>query len=310
MIAAFQGKVALVTGGNVGLGFSTAKHLLGKKASVTIACRSVKKCEDAKRRLLLFSPGGDLHTLKLDLSSFASIRTASQMFLRKNRRLDSLILNAGVMQTPYTLTQDNIEQQIGVNHFGHFLLTKLMLPLLEQTAPSTVVVVSSSAHFNSYPEGVRLSLEAINDKKTYSPRLAYGQSKLANILFMQELSKRVQSQNILVNAVHPGAVSTELGRHMLARLSTNCGVFAPAVDVLVKKVLKPLIFEQLLWNPDDGALTQVFAAFAPRVFSERISGNYFHPVARETPVDPLAADSHMQTQLWELSEQLTAKKSH
>jgi len=218
-----QGKVFVVTGGNVGLGLWTSFHLASKGGNVVMACRSLEKCEEAKKSLQLqlskIPEPGQLNCSQLDLGSLASIQKFSDAFHQAYNRLDSLILNAGVMACPYSLTKDGIETQIGVNHFGHFYLTQLLLDSLESTAteanPTTVVSVSSAAHYRSYPEGIKLSLKELNDESSYSSVLAYGQSKLANVLFAQELAERVKSKNILVNSIHPGAVTTELVRHMV-----------------------------------------------------------------------------------------------
>jgi NAD(P)-dependent dehydrogenase (short-subunit alcohol dehydrogenase family) len=132
--------------------------------------------------------------MELDLSSFKSIRAFAATFTAQHKSLDSLVLNAGVMMPPFTLTAEGLEMQIGTNHFGHQLLTSLLLPALEQHThdqSATVVAVSSAAHYDTYPEGVRLTLESLNDEATYIRPKAYGQSKLANVLFAQELAVRV-----------------------------------------------------------------------------------------------------------------------
>merc|ERR1712136_482338 len=143
-----------------------------KKANVAIACRSAGKCETAAKELTE-QTGTEVTTGLLDLSSFASIRAFAADFSNRHGALHSLILNAGVMATPFGLTMDGLE--IGTNHFGHFLLTDLLLPLLENASASapTVVVVSSAAHRDSYPEGIRWTVAEINDEASYSRGKAY-----------------------------------------------------------------------------------------------------------------------------------------
>ncbi len=136
----------MVTGANVGLGYWTVQHLAAKGASVVMGCRSLDKCQEAAAAIKQTVPHAIIETLECDLTSFASIRTFANSFLRAHASLHSLVLNAGIMMTPFGLTKDGIEQQIGVNHFGHFLLSQLLLPRLEQTAktaghPTTVSVV-------------------------------------------------------------------------------------------------------------------------------------------------------------------------
>lgn len=235
----------------------------------------------------------------LDLGSFASIRRCADELAEKHISLDGLMLNAGIMVPPFALTVDGLESQIGTNHFGHFLLTKLLLPKLQHAAAAkgvaTVVSVSSAAHYDSYPEGIRPTIAAMNDEKTYDKGKAYGQSKLANVLFAQELATRVQGQNVLVNAAHPGLVDTELGRHI-----------ADTVGETAAKWLKTNLMENAAWTPKTAALTQVYAQVGPSLRKEKVTGKYFHPVARLTKPDPHAFDEKLQKHLWDLTEDFIA----
>ena len=166
----------LVTGGNVGLGYWTAHHLAARGATVVLGCRSQAKCDKAAASIKE-GTGSTVDTTLLDLGSFASIRKCAASLKAKYPQLDSLILNAGIMVPPFQLTKDGLESQIGTNHFGHFLLTDLLLPQVEAAAAAkgvaTIVPVSSAAHFSSYPEGIRASVEAMNDESTYSRAEAY-----------------------------------------------------------------------------------------------------------------------------------------
>eukprot|EP00450_Noctiluca_scintillans_P009191 CAMPEP_0194496606 /NCGR_PEP_ID=MMETSP0253-20130528/13819_1 /TAXON_ID=2966 /ORGANISM="Noctiluca scintillans" /LENGTH=377 /DNA_ID=CAMNT_0039338025 /DNA_START=56 /DNA_END=1189 /DNA_ORIENTATION=- len=298
------GQTVLVTGGNVGLGYWSAYHLAAKKANVVIACRSAGKCETAAKELTE-QTGTKVTTGLLDLSSFASIRAFAADFSNRHGALHSLILNAGVMATPFGLTTDGLEMQIGTNHFGHFLLTDLLLPLMENASASTptVVVVSSAAHWDSYPEGIRWTVAEMNDEASYSRTQAYGQSKLANLLFAQELAERVKEKGILVNCIHPGGVDTELGRHFVDLVTKYLGEAASrffAEHVMPKG-------GRGMWTPRDASLTQVFAAVSPTLKAKKVSGKYFHPIARETAPDTLAFNRSLQRHLWDITAAYVAE---
>jgi NAD(P)-dependent dehydrogenase (short-subunit alcohol dehydrogenase family) len=298
------GKVMLVTGANSGLGLATASHLAGKGATVVLGCRTIAKGEAAAKEIMAVHPTALLEPLALDLGSFKSIRQAAKDFTAKHNALHSLILNAGIMMTPFGLTEDTIEQQIGVNHFGHFLLTQLLLPVVEASSepasPATIVVLSSMAHYESYKEGVRLSLAAMNNESAYDTVKAYGQSKLANVLFAQELATRVKN-GVLVNAVHPGGVSTNLGHHIMATIMNKL----PAA--MGKHVVNALqaVLTAMWWTPDVAALSTLHAAVGPALIEAKTTGAYFHPIARQNkPCALHAGNVTLQKALWTLSEEL------
>jgi len=296
-----QGHTSIITGANVGLGYWTAYHIAKAGGRVILACRTDSKCMKAASELRIQTGNEDIYPLRLDLASFESIQTFSAQFLERYEDLDSLVLNAGVMIPPFTKTKEGLELQIGTNHFGHHLLTKLLMPALESAVEkkgvATVVVVSSSAHYASYPEGVRLSLDTLNDESLYRADLAYGQSKLANVLFAQELASRVREKGILVNSIHPGAVDTELQRHGIKMVRKFIG--DTAADLLGH--LMPNA-DRGFWHPKTAALTQVYAAVSEKLKKEKTSGKYFHPIARLTKPDPHTFNQTLQTGLWELTE--------
>jgi len=296
-------QTVLITGGNSGLGYWTAFHVAKHKGNAVITCRTQKRCDEAASKLME-ATGREVRTGVLDLSSFASIRSFAATFLKQQKDLHSLVLNAGVMMPPFSTTKEGLELQIGTNHFGHFLLTDLLLPLVERTASPkvtpTVVVVSSSAHYRSYPEGIRWTLDEMNDESTYVTNLAYGQSKLANVLFAQELARRVKEKGILVNSIHPGVVATELARHLLVRIQ---GFIGASLTAFVKEK----ILLRVLWEPRDAALTQLYTAIAPDLIARKVSGRYFHPIARENMPDPHAANQTLQHRLWQLSADFISK---
>uniref|UniRef100_T1GSZ3 Uncharacterized protein n=1 Tax=Megaselia scalaris TaxID=36166 RepID=T1GSZ3_MEGSC len=181
-----------------------------------MACRDPIKCEDARLEIIEKTKNENIFNRTLDLNSLESVRTFANNFLNEETKLDILINNAGVMATPKTLTKDGFEMQLGVNHLGHFLLTNLLLDTLKKSAPSRIVVVSSAIYiFGS------INKADLNSEKAYSKVGAYSQSKLANILFTKELTKRLEGTNVTVNCCHPGVVKTELGRHMSLAISNR-----------------------------------------------------------------------------------------
>lgn len=202
-----DGKVVIVTGANSGIGKETAIDLARRGGKIYIACRDMKRGEDALKEIKERSESQNVYLLQLDLSSMESIRQFSKKFHELEAQLHVLINNAGVMAIPRATTKDGFEMQIGTNHMGHFLLTNLLLDLLKQSAPSRVVVVSSLFHWYG-----RINREDLNSEKSYWRWIAYGQSKLANILFTRELARRLEGSGVTANAVHPGAVRTELMR--------------------------------------------------------------------------------------------------
>uniref|UniRef100_A0A1D1Z1U9 Short-chain dehydrogenase TIC 32, chloroplastic n=1 Tax=Anthurium amnicola TaxID=1678845 RepID=A0A1D1Z1U9_9ARAE len=216
---------AVVTGGGSGIGEETARVLALRGAHVIIAARNLEAANDARQRILDSNPVARVDVLKLDLCSMKSIRAFADNFNAMGLPLNILINNAGVMFCPYQLSENGIEMQFATNHLGHFLLTNLLLEKMKITARDTgiegrIVNLSSIAHVYPYPEGILF--DAINERSRYSDKMAYGQSKLANILHANELSRRLQEEgaNITVNSVHPGLIMTNLMRHsaLLMRL--------------------------------------------------------------------------------------------
>lgn len=310
--AGLKGQIVVVTGANVGLGYWTAHHIAGKGAHVVLACRTQKKCKEAVVDIRKEHPHVSVETATLDLNSFASVKSFADSFSKKHQKLNSLILNAGIMLPPFTLTQDGLESQIGVNHFGHFLLTKLLLPVLKKTAtpshPATIVSVASCAAWQTYPEGVKLSLAEMNDEAAYDAGKAYGQSKLANILFAQELAGRVEKDNILVNSIHPGGVDTSLARHVKDKAVAVLDKISPELSKFyIDYVFDPL-FEAACWNPSVASYTQIYTAVGPKLLREKITGQYYHPIARQHTPPEHAANPVLQKGLWELSEEVVADK--
>ncbi|KFM76283.1 Retinol dehydrogenase 14, partial [Stegodyphus mimosarum] len=204
-----KNKTVIITGANSGIGKATALELAKRGAKVILACRDQEKAQKALIEIRSKSRSGVLKVLQLDFASFESIKKFAEEFLRSEDRLDVLVNNAGIFQCPFMKTKDGYEMQFGVNHLGHFLLTKLLLDKLKESAPSRIVVVSSSL----YKKG-EIDFENLNSEIKYDKSQAYKNSKLANVLFSLELSRRLQGTGVSVYTVSPGMVWTNLGRHV------------------------------------------------------------------------------------------------
>jgi len=291
------GKIAVVTGANVGLGLSTVKILARNGAHVVMACRSMFKCQEAADEVRELDEA-DVEVMVVDLSSLQSVVSFAEELNRKHKKLHNLILNAGIMHVPYQLTDDGLESQFAVNHLSHFLLTHLLAPALIRAQPSTVVSVSSNGHFVSYPEGVKLDLKSLNDEEQYNALLAYGQSKLCNVLFAQELSNRFDAMGVQVlsNSLNPGSVNTELIRQ-----------YNPVLQKVAKSLMSsfPNVFA---FTPDTAALTQVYAAVSSDILDNRLTGNYFVPIAEVCDTSENAKNITLQKGLWEFSKKLVKDK--
>jgi NAD(P)-dependent dehydrogenase (short-subunit alcohol dehydrogenase family) len=282
------GKTYVITGGNSGLGLDAAR-LLGKAgANLVLACRSLDKAEAAKREL---QPAmkGSIDLVRLDLADLASVRAAADEVRRKCARIDGLINNAGIMQTPKRATRDGFELQFGTNHLGHFLWTSLLIDLVE-AAEGRVVVVASIAHkFGS------IDFDDLQWDKGYTPTKAYFRSKLANLLFAFELDRRLQANGgkTVCIACHPGYASTNL---------QSTGPTGPLN--LLYKFLNPLFAQP----SKAGAIPLVLAAAG----REAKRGAYYGPTGMADargPVGDAAVADHALHQdswrkLWNASERL------
>ena len=223
--------------------------------------------------------GARLEMLIADLGSQRSVRRAAEEFKSAHPRLDVLINNAGVFWGRRQVTGDGLEATFAINHLGHFLLTQLLEEELKASAPSRIVNVSSSAY-----KAARLNLADLQSERGYDAMRAYGNSKLANILFTYELARRLDGSGVTANCLHPGVVRTRIGRN------------APPLVWLFFLVMKPLLL-----SPAKGAATTVYLATSPEV--ERVSGKYF---VKQVP-QPTAARTYTEEtarRLWELSEKL------
>ncbi|XP_055606426.1 retinol dehydrogenase 13-like [Uranotaenia lowii] len=280
-----DGKVVIVTGSNTGIGKETVLGLANRGAHVYMACRDMKKCEEARKEIVLETNNPNVFCRECDLASLQSVRKFVKQFKTEQPRLDILVNNAGVMRCPRSLTIEGIELQLGVNHMGHFLLTNLLLDQLKSSAPSRIVVLSSIAHTRG-----KINLEDLNSTKSYDPAGAYEQSKLANVLFTRELSKRLEGTGVTVNAVHPGVVDTELMRHM--------GLFNSWFSSFL---IKPFVWP-FLKSPLSGAQTTLYAALDPDL--EKVTGQYFSDCKPKDVADQ-AKNDRVARWLWAVSEKWT-----
>ena len=205
-----SGRVVIVTGANSGTGFEAAKVLAGRGATAILACRNEGKAAEAVRRIREAHPGAQVEGQRLDLGSLKSVREAASTIRERYSRLDLLINNAGVMVPPYGRTEDGFETQIGTNHLGHFAFSGLLMDRLLATPGSRIVTMSSSAHRLG-----RIDFEDLHFEGGYRAWAAYGQSKLANLLFAYELQRSLgaMGSSTLSLAAHPGWARTELQRH-------------------------------------------------------------------------------------------------
>ena len=206
-----NGRIALVTGANTGIGFEAALQLARKGAHVLLGCRDQQRAKQAIKRIQAAAPTASLDWLPLDLADLASVAAAAAQLRTGHQQLDLLLCNAGVMVPPEGRTADGFELQFGINHLGHFALVLQLLPLLQAAPAARVVAVSSGAALFG-----RMVFDDLNfERRGYQPWAAYGQSKLANLLFIQALARRLKraGSSVVACAAHPGVTATELQRH-------------------------------------------------------------------------------------------------
>jgi NAD(P)-dependent dehydrogenase (short-subunit alcohol dehydrogenase family) len=210
-VPAQKGRTAVVTGANTGIGFEAAAVLAQRGATTILACRDTAKAERAVARLSAATPEVAVSVVRLDLASLDSIRAAAEQIRASHERLDLLINNAGLMMPPHGRTADGFELQFGTNHLGHFALTGLLLDRMLAVPGSRVVTVSSNGH-----RAGRINFTDLQSERRYSRIRAYGQSKLANLMFTYELERRLRAAEAatIALAAHPGTASTELTRHL------------------------------------------------------------------------------------------------
>ncbi|XP_060069021.1 retinol dehydrogenase 14-like [Ylistrum balloti] len=271
-----SGKTVLITGANCGLGKATALELAKRDARVIMACRDLVKAKQAMDDIRQVTTMGELHIAKLDLSSMSSVKQFCENINAQESRLDVLINNAAVMAHPFAITEDGLEINMAVNHFGNFLLTNLLLDLLKKSSPSRIVFVSSSLH-----KFGKLNLKDLNTKH----KNPYADSKLANIYFARELHSRLKGTGVAVHTLSPGMVNTELGRHRISNVLRFC--------------LQPL-FWLMVKSPEEGCQTIVHCAISENL--DNVSGGYYAN-CKESQWSEISQEN--LPQLYEISERLT-----
>lgn len=279
-----QGKTVVVTGGNSGIGFETAAALASMGARVLITARNADKGRAAVASITQRLQGeGQVQLVVFDLADLASVRRGAAEILEQTPRLDVLVNNAGLVLTERAETVDGYEATFAINHLGPFLLTNLLLDRMTESAPSRIVNVASTAH-NAARKGI--PFDDPQSTHGYRGMRVYGQSKLANILFTLELSRRFGDKGITANSLHPGTVRTGYGGDGDTR-----GLLAFGI-----KIASPFFL-----SPAKGARTSVYLASSPEV--DGVSGQYFVKCKPRSP-RRWAQDSEAARQLWQVSEDL------
>ncbi|MGE0216588.1 SDR family NAD(P)-dependent oxidoreductase [Mycolicibacterium sp.] len=285
-----SGRVAVITGANTGLGYQTAAVLAAKGARVVLAVRNTDKGNAAAQRITAATPTADVVVQQLDLTSLASIRAAADELRTRYPRIDLLINNAGVMTTPKASTADGFELQFGTNHLGHFALTGRLLDALLPVEGSRVVTLSSNGH-----RGGSINFDDLQSERGYNRLRAYGQAKLANLLFTYELNRRLAAKGTptIAVAAHPGTSNTELARNLP-------GLVRPVVEAAARVLAQ---------EPAMGALPTLRAATDPSVRG----GQYYGPdgfaeqrgYPKVVQSNAKSHDEAVARRLWTVSEELT-----
>lgn len=307
------GKTMLVTGANSGLGMETARALGAAGAKVVITTREAAKSAAALAALQQAVPGAEFEAVEMDLGSLASVRAAADTVLERYPKLDAVIGNAGVMNTPFGRTEDGFETQFGVDHLGHFVFYNRIVPSLLAAAPARIVMLSSGAHFSS-----DILWDDINWEHTeYDKFTAYGQAKTANMLCAVAMNARLADRGVRAFSVHPGVILTNLGRYMseedraemVGRMIKRMGGDPEAAkDVDFNKL--PMFIKSV----EQGAATSCWAATAASL--DEYGGRYLADCQVAPVVDTYRPDGCMAygldpaaaERLWGISEEMVGEQ--
>jgi NAD(P)-dependent dehydrogenase (short-subunit alcohol dehydrogenase family) len=282
-LATVQGKTVLITGADGGIGTETTKAIAEKGATIIMACIDKAAAEPLCQAIKEESGNPNIEVMHIDLASLASIRQFVKEFSDKYKQLHVLINNAGIFSMNRGETQHGFERTMGINYLGPFLLTNLLLPLLKQTPEARILNVSS----NAYPQG-KIDLDDLHFKKKYQGFRAYGTSKLAIVLFTQELAERLKDTGVTVNALHPGHAGTDIW---------NMWPEGKWYQTMISNLMK-----RLMGSPKDAAQTSIYLASSEDV--KGVTGKYFDN-KKPKEVSPKCKDIQLQKALWEVSEKLT-----
>jgi NAD(P)-dependent dehydrogenase (short-subunit alcohol dehydrogenase family) len=279
-MGSMDGKIVLVTGATSGIGYYTAREIARMGAWVIVHGRTQEKCLSAVRSIRAETGSERLSSLVADLSSQAQIREAAQNFNENHEHLDVLVNNAGAFFLFRRLSVDGIEMTFAVNHLAYFLLTNLLLDALKASSSARVVNVSSGSHL-----GQQLDFDDLQLKRFYRPMQAYGRSKLANILFTYELSRRLEGSHITSNALTPGMVATDIWKKVVPWMN-------PLITPVMERIGQP---------PLQGAQTGIYLATSAEV--EGVNGRYFAH-EHEVRSSPESYDQEAAKRLWKVSSQM------
>lgn len=275
------GRICLVTGANQGIGKETALGLASMGATVVMTARDLSRGELAVADIKTRSGNDRIELIHGDFASFASIRELAADVRQRHPQLHVLVNNAGAYNARRTVTQDGYETTFGVNHLGYFLLTKLLLETMRMSGRARIVNVSSAAH-----TGATINFDDLQGDRHYRGFGAYGQSKLANVLFTYELARRLEGSSVTANCLHPGVVRTGFGKNNSGAVGGLFGVFHGIARPFLK-------------TPESGARTSVYLASSPDV--EGVTGRYFAD-CRQKASSALSHDRAIAGRLWEVSE--------
>jgi len=280
-----QGKTVLITGADGGIGSETTRGLAKKGATIVMACLDLNDArpvyEDIKRE----SGNEKIELMQIDLASLGSVREFAKQFSQKYRQLDVLINNAGVFRWNREETEEGFERTMGINLLGHFLLTQLLLPILTKTPGARILTVSSNAYFKG-----KIDLNDLHFKKKYKGVNAYDASKLAVVLFTQELAERLKDTDITVNALHPGHAATNIWNMWPGKW------YQAVLFIILKRLMHPTA---------EAAQNSIYLASSDEV--KGITGKFFdNKKTKEAAAN--AKDVQLQKGLWELCEKLTGNE--
>jgi len=275
-----SGKTILITGVNSGLGYETMRVLAMRGAHIIGLARDMEKAKKA-----CDSVGGNTTPVACELSDFNSVVASTEAIKALNRPIDVLICNAGIMELPELEQIYGIEKQFVVNYLGHFILVNRLLDQVKAAEQGRIVVLSSGRYKSAPPEGIQF--DNLSGEKGYTPLTAYGQSKLAIALFSQELSRRLEGTNVTSNAVLPGVIMTNLGRHL------------PFWKIMISK----LIGWTFMRSVEQGAATTCYVATNPEL--AKVSGQMFFNCSSITPEGNHMSDRALAAKLWDVSVELT-----
>jgi NAD(P)-dependent dehydrogenase (short-subunit alcohol dehydrogenase family) len=265
-----KNKTCLITGANSGIGLETARGLAKQGAQVVMVCRNAEKGEIARQDIISSTGNDQIDLMITDLSSLAGVRTLAEQVNNRYQQLHILIHNAGLMSKRREVSADGYEMQFAVHHLAVFLLTDLLLDLLKKSAPARIINVSSMMHKMG-----KINFDDLQCENKFGTYSAYGQSKLAMIHYTYDLSEKLRGSGVTINALHPGAVATNIG-------------FPGWMNILLK-------------SPEKGASTPLYLATSPDL--EGVSGKYFNS-CKEAKTSSASYDREEGKRLWEVTEQL------